>query len=473
MRLTFAELTEHNPRLQRAVARLEELDRLKSNFLATMSHELRTPLTSVIGYAEMMAEGLAGPISREQTRVPDDDPRQGRPAARPHHRGARRVVARVAASSRSSARRCRSRDLVASEVATFAPQAGRRGIAIQLEARGDTVVVGDRRKIRQVVSSLLSNAVKFTPDRGRGRRRGAAAARSRRTGRRRRRASAVQLVVSDSGIGISRDQVAQDLRAVLPGRFVVDPRVRRHRPRPHAREGVRRGARRADLGRHHARVRARRSPRRSRRASGGPARRDRRARRSRCPLAVARASWSRRSARAPRSRCSRSAGSIASSSRTRTRLADRRIVAHARAAAPADRDGADRQRGVQQHARGARVRGGRQRCVDASPWLRSAAIALAIALPLVVLVAEVTSKTLAAKAPLAWARAVRVAAVRVRARRDAGPARDRSSRRELLLRAARRGGARAARARSVRGGVPHARRRRLARRARSTRASAG
>src|SRR5690606_11179963 len=37
MRMTFAELTEHNNRLQRAVARLEELDRLKSNFLATMS----------------------------------------------------------------------------------------------------------------------------------------------------------------------------------------------------------------------------------------------------------------------------------------------------------------------------------------------------------------------------------------------------------------------------------------------------
>jgi two-component system, NarL family, sensor histidine kinase BarA len=210
MRVTFAELTEHNARLSRAVARLEELDRLKSNFLATMSHELRTPLTSVIGYAEMMSEGLAGPISCDQreyltTILGKADQLLGL------------ITAVLDVSSLESGQLALERatlslgDLVASELATFAPQAGRRGIALQLEACADTVVVGDRRKLRQVVSSLVSNAVKFTPDRGKvgiTLRRGALTV----AGPAHDAADAcpaIQLVVTDSGIGISRDQIAK------------------------------------------------------------------------------------------------------------------------------------------------------------------------------------------------------------------------------------------------------------------------
>ncbi len=205
MRMTFAELTEHNERLQRAVARLEELDRLKSNFLATMSHELRTPLTSVIGYAEMMAEGLAGNISNEQreylsTILSKADQLLGM------------ITSVLDVASLETAplalERCQLSlaDLVASEVATYTPQAGKRGIAIQLEARGDTIVVGDRKKIRAVVSSLLSNAVKFTPDRGRV---GVALRPGPLSPTDPGDVRAIQLVVSDSGIGISREQVGK------------------------------------------------------------------------------------------------------------------------------------------------------------------------------------------------------------------------------------------------------------------------
>ena len=208
MQVTFGELTEHNHRLQRAVARLEELDRLKSNFLATMSHELRTPLTSVIGYAEMMAEGLAGPTTPEQrdyltTILGKADQLLSL------------ITSVLDVASLESGQLALERaalslsDVVASEVAAIQPQAARRAIAIQLDASagalGDAVVVGDRRKIRQVVSSLLSNAVKFTPDGGSVGvevRRGPLAPGE-------DAAPALQLVVADSGIGISRDQVAK------------------------------------------------------------------------------------------------------------------------------------------------------------------------------------------------------------------------------------------------------------------------
>lgn len=205
MRRTFAELTEHNQRLSRAVARLEELDRLKSNFLATMSHELRTPLTSVIGYAEMMAEGLAGPVSPEQreyltTILGKADQLLGL------------ITAVLDVSSLESGPLAIERavlslgELVASEVATFQPQAARRGITVQIAIEGADIVVGDRKKLRQVISSLLSNAVKFSPDEGTVRvvvRPGPLV-----LGPDDGALSAVQLVVSDAGIGISRDQIA-------------------------------------------------------------------------------------------------------------------------------------------------------------------------------------------------------------------------------------------------------------------------
>jgi len=207
MRLTFAELTEQNLRLQRAVARLEELDRLKSNFLATMSHELRTPLTSVIGYAEMLAEGLAGPIAPEQrdylaTILNKADQLLGMITSVLDVASVESGVPPLERASLSLT------DIVASEVAMFTATARKREIAIQLETRGDTIVVGDRKKIRQIVSSLLSNAVKFTPDRGKVGvcvRPGPLSPVIHDNGDGR----AIQLVVSDSGIGISRDAVAK------------------------------------------------------------------------------------------------------------------------------------------------------------------------------------------------------------------------------------------------------------------------
>jgi signal transduction histidine kinase len=205
LRRTFAELTDHNQRLKRAVARLEELDRLKSNFLATMSHELRTPLTSVIGYAEMMAGGFAGSLNSEQreylvTILYKAEQLLGT------------ITSVLDAASLESGPVILERgpvslaEVVASEVATYAPQAAKHGIVILVDNAAEGHIIGDKKKIRQVVSSLVSNALKFTIDHGSvlvALRPGALSPHEIES------SCAVQLVVTDSGIGIPRDQVAK------------------------------------------------------------------------------------------------------------------------------------------------------------------------------------------------------------------------------------------------------------------------
>jgi len=61
-----AALEEQIQIVEEANIRLRELDRLKSNFLANVSHELRTPLNSIIGFAELLVDGLAGEMNDQQ-----------------------------------------------------------------------------------------------------------------------------------------------------------------------------------------------------------------------------------------------------------------------------------------------------------------------------------------------------------------------------------------------------------------------
>ena len=67
LRRTNSALVDSNAELERQYAAVLEARRVKDEFLANISHELRTPLTAVLGYISLMQDGLAGPLTDEQT----------------------------------------------------------------------------------------------------------------------------------------------------------------------------------------------------------------------------------------------------------------------------------------------------------------------------------------------------------------------------------------------------------------------
>jgi signal transduction histidine kinase len=160
------EITEKTARLQGAVERLNELDRAKSNFLATISHELRTPLTSVIGYTEMILEGMAGAVTKEQREYLETI------LAKADHllqiiTGILEVARAESGVVRLDRYPIAITDLIHNVAATLSSEASRRAIAVRLPGdRAVPRVLGDTRKLRQVLTQLLTNALKFTPQGG-------------------------------------------------------------------------------------------------------------------------------------------------------------------------------------------------------------------------------------------------------------------------------------------------------------------
>ncbi len=167
-----AELERHSLHLEELVAartaeleaantRLQEIDRLKSLFIASMSHELRTPLNSIIGFTGLLLQGLAGPLNDEQAK------QLGMVKSSSQHLLALITdiidLSKIEAGKISLAMEkvdlvCLAREVIAS----FEPAATRAELAFALEAPEILPVVSDRSRIRQVLVNLVGNAVKFT-----------------------------------------------------------------------------------------------------------------------------------------------------------------------------------------------------------------------------------------------------------------------------------------------------------------------
>ena len=153
----------------RAVA--EEANRAKSQFLSTMSHELRTPLNTPLGYTELLAMGVRGPVTEAQAADLE--------RIRRANQHLLSLITDVLNFARLEAGRLEyvmadvASDAIMVDVAPLVePQAAAKGIALDLsncvpDPSRPRIVRADPERLRQVLINLITNAIKFTDAGGR------------------------------------------------------------------------------------------------------------------------------------------------------------------------------------------------------------------------------------------------------------------------------------------------------------------
>jgi signal transduction histidine kinase len=206
----FENVQHRATELESAYRQLQRLDQLKDEFVQTVSHELRTPLTLVQGYAELLLEEGLGPLTAEQ--------REALETVADRTVGTIRLVNDVLSVQQAALEQIEYEQvnlvalarssIQAAEVIARKQKQRQQACTFALDVPEDVPPVwGDRRRLGQVLDNLLGNAVKFSPSGGTI----TVQVRSRHYQFDAQRADgpqpAVEVSVSDQGIGIPAAQI--------------------------------------------------------------------------------------------------------------------------------------------------------------------------------------------------------------------------------------------------------------------------
>lgn len=181
------QLEELNEKLKRA-------DQYKSIFLASMSHELRTPLNSIIGYTGILLMGMTGKLNEEQvkqlTKVKNN---------------AKHLLSLIndildiskieSGKIELAIEEFKVNDLINEIVEIIFPKASEKSLKINVDQPEEIFIKTDKRRLKQVILNLASNAVNYTDE-------GSIDIKLQRVG-----ADTVRISVKDTGIGIPEEDM--------------------------------------------------------------------------------------------------------------------------------------------------------------------------------------------------------------------------------------------------------------------------
>lgn len=149
--------------LSAANAELQEMDRMKSQFLATLSHELRTPLTSILGYLELFERRTLGPLNDVQTQAITVIARNSRALSRILNNLLYLQEVRSGDLRRAAVS---LHDMLRSVVQDAQPAAAEAGVTLRASVQPASIYQGDPVGLGQMLRALVDNALKFTPKGG-------------------------------------------------------------------------------------------------------------------------------------------------------------------------------------------------------------------------------------------------------------------------------------------------------------------